>query len=199
MLAVISIPKLESVCFSLLLDPCSGLLASDNAVLDVIRAGKVARSSNASIFSPLIFVTRTNDVEALKKLVEQPEIDLDEQDENGLSAIMLAAAGGHVEAFRLLVYAGANVKLFNKYGDTAIILLEANKNSDVFEKVILEYALAKGSHGSTGFYALHRAACRGDLDSVRMLTSGGYDVNLLDGNGYTPLMLAARGGHGISV
>uniref|UniRef100_A0A5B7B997 Uncharacterized protein n=1 Tax=Davidia involucrata TaxID=16924 RepID=A0A5B7B997_DAVIN len=56
---------------------------------------------------------------------------------------------------------GANVKLRNKYGKTAITLSEVNKNStDVFEKVILEYALAKGNHGSTGFYALHHAACR---------------------------------------
>ncbi|KAK9276201.1 hypothetical protein L1049_005732 [Liquidambar formosana] len=171
-------------------------LGFQQTVLDIIRAGKVARSTNPSIFSPLMFVTRANDIEALKKLIEHPHIDLNEQDENGLSAAMVAAAGGHVEAFRLLVYAGADVKLHNKYGETAITLSEVSQNCEVFEKVMLEYALEKGNHGFAGFYVLHCAARRGDLALVRMLTSRGYDVNVPDGDGHTPLMLAARGGHG---
>ncbi|PQP95838.1 ankyrin repeat domain-containing protein 17 isoform X1 [Prunus yedoensis var. nudiflora] len=47
------------------------------AVLDVIRSGKDVQSSNTSIFSPLMFVTRANDVEALKKLIEGADVDLD--------------------------------------------------------------------------------------------------------------------------
>lgn len=167
-----------------------------HAVLDVIGAEKVPHSSNIEIFSPLIYVTQANDTAALKKLLQQPGVDLDEQDEKGFSAVMVAAACGHVEAFQLLVYAGADVKLRSKYGETAISLSEANWNSDAFEKVMLEYALGKGNHCSGGFYALHRAARRGDVVSVRMLTSGGYDVNVPDSDGYTPLMLAAKEGYG---
>ncbi|KAM7487164.1 hypothetical protein LguiB_024648 [Lonicera macranthoides] len=166
------------------------------AVLDVTRGGKVAQSSNAAIFSPLMFVTRANDTEALKKLIEKPEVDLDKQDENGFSAVMLAAAGGLVEAFRLLVNAGADVQLQSKYGETAISLSEANLNSTAFEKVMFEYTLAKGKKCSGGFYSLHRAALRGDLDSIRTFTCEGHDVNAPDSDGYTPLMLAAREGHG---
>ncbi|KAL7171693.1 hypothetical protein ACSBR2_036364 [Camellia fascicularis] len=168
----------------------------EQAVLELIRGGKFAYSSNASSFSSLLFVTRANDIEALKKLVEKSEIDLDEQDGNGFSAAMIAAASGHVEAFRLLVYAGANLNLHNKHGETVITLSESNKNSDVFEKVILEYALIKGSYNSAGFHALNRAACCGDIESVHMLTRAGCDVNVVDVDGYTPLMLAAKGGHG---
>ncbi|CAL5356088.1 unnamed protein product [Camellia sinensis] len=168
----------------------------EQAVLELIRGGKFTYSSNASNFSSLLFVTRANDIEALKKLIDKSEIDLDEQDGNGFSAAMIAAASGHVEAFRLLVYAGANLNLHNKHGETVITLSESNKNSDVFEKVILEYALIKGSYNSAGFHALNRAACCGDIESVHMLTRAGYDVNVVDVDGYTPLMLAAKGGHG---
>ncbi|PSS28775.1 Ankycorbin like [Actinidia chinensis var. chinensis] len=171
-------------------------LGFQQAVLDVIQGGRIAYSSNPSVFSSLMFVIRANDIETLKKLVERSEIDLDEQDRNEFSAAMLAAAAGHFEAFRLLVFAGADINLRNKYGETAITLSEANKNSDIYEKVILEYALANGSHNSAGFYALHRAAHRGDIESVRVLMRRGYDFNAFDGDGYTPLMLAARGGHG---
>ncbi|CAL5421175.1 unnamed protein product [Camellia sinensis] len=168
----------------------------EQAVLELIRGWKFTYSSNASSFSSLLFVTQANDIEALKKLVEKSEIDLDEQDGNGFSAAMITAASGHVEAFLLLVYAGANLNLHNKHGETVITLSKSNKNSDVFEKVILEYALTKGRYNSAGFHALNRAACCGDIESVCVLTRTGYDVNVVDVDGYTPLMLAAKGGHG---
>ncbi|XP_057982174.1 uncharacterized protein LOC131167386 [Malania oleifera] len=168
-----------------------------NAILGVIRSGKVPRSSNASVFSPLMFVARAGDTEALEALIGRADISIDYQDESGFSPVMVAALAGHVEAFRVLVYAGADVKLCNKSGDTAITLSQSNQNRDQFEKVMLEFALERGNRNAGGFYALHCAARRGDLAAVRLLTSKGYDVNVCDGNGYTPLMLAAREGHGL--
>ncbi|THU55673.1 hypothetical protein C4D60_Mb11t09050 [Musa balbisiana] len=44
------------------------------------------------------------------------DIDVDEQDENGQSPVMAAAGEGHVNAFRVLLFAGANMKLRNKSG-----------------------------------------------------------------------------------
>ncbi|KAJ8773508.1 hypothetical protein K2173_005754 [Erythroxylum novogranatense] len=170
-------------------------LGFQQPVVELIRAGKITRSSNPSTFSPLTFAVQINDIEALKKLIERAEINLDEQDADGYTAAMLAAAGGHVEAFRLLVYAGANLNLENKYGKTAISLSELNRHGEEIEKVMLEYALEEGYNYSAGIHALHRAARWGDLDLVRMLTKRGYDVNNFDSDGYTPLMLAARGGH----
>ncbi|GKA68117.1 ankyrin-3 isoform X2 [Tanacetum coccineum] len=146
-------------------------------ILDVVRSGKVVYSTDTSIFSCLMFVTRVNDIEGLKILVDQTGlVDLDEQDENGYSAVMVAVINGYVEAFRLLVYTGANVNLRNKYGETAISLSEASVNSGEFEKVMLEYTLNSCNHG---FYTLHHAVSRGDFESVERLTNGEKDV-LLD-------------------
>lgn len=171
-------------------------LGFQQAVLDATRTGKVPRSSSFQVFSPLMFVARVGNVHALKILIAQPDIELNYQDNNGLSAVMVTAIECHVEAFRLLVFAGADVKLSNKYGETAITLSELNHKHDLFEKVMLEFTLERGNRNAGGFYALHCAARRGDLDAVRLLTSRGYDVNVPDGEGYTPLMLAARKGHG---
>ncbi|KAK6281391.1 hypothetical protein POUND7_015216 [Theobroma cacao] len=165
------------------------------AVVDVIQAGKTPQSSNPSVFSPLMFTIQANEIEALKTLLKRTDINLNEQDDDGYSAVMMAASGGHVEIFRLLLSAGANVNLSNKYGDTAISLLELNQNGDVFDQLMLEFALEE-ANGPIGFYALHRAANRGDLNMVHTLTSRGCDVNAFDADGYTPLMLAARGGYG---
>lgn len=171
-------------------------LGFQQAVLDVSRCGKIPKSSNASVFSPLLFVAQTGDHEALEVIIGRGEVDLDYQDENGFSAVMFAALKGHVEPFRLLVYAGADVKLLNKSGETAIMLSKLNQNRDLFEKVMLEFALEKGNRNAGGFYALHCAARRGDLNAVKLLTRRGYDVNISDGDGYTPLMLAAMEDHG---
>ncbi|KAL1828677.1 hypothetical protein ACET3Z_007089 [Daucus carota] len=166
------------------------------AVLEVIQAEKVPYSSNVDVFFPLRYVIQADNTAALRKLLDKSFTDLDQQDKNGFSAAMVAAAGGHVEAFQLLVYAGADLLLLNKNGETAVSLSEANWNRDEFGKVMLEHALGNKKKCSGGFYALHRAARQGDVDSVGLLLTRGYDVNVPDSDGYTPLMLAAKEGHG---
>ncbi|XP_050235032.1 uncharacterized protein LOC126683225 [Mercurialis annua] len=171
-------------------------LGFQQTVLDVVRAGKFPITSNITLFSSLMLVAQAGDADALKMLITFEATDLDYQDDNGFSAVMLAASKGHVEAFRVLVYAGADVKLCNKAGETAITLSKLNQNHDLFEKVMLEFAIEKGNCYAGGFYALHCAARHGDLVAVKLLSSRGSDVNLPDGDGYTPLMLAAKEGHG---
>ncbi|CAI9779387.1 unnamed protein product [Fraxinus pennsylvanica] len=171
-------------------------LGFQQAVLDVIQTGKIVQSSNSEIFSSLLFATQANDIASLQKLIKQPDIDLNQRDENEFSAVMVAAAGGHVEAFRLLVNAGADVEIQNKYGETAISLAEVNQNSDAFKKVLTEYAYAKGNQNTRGSSALHRAARIGDLDLARALINEERDIDVLDCDGYTPLMLAAKAGDG---
>ncbi|KAK6116586.1 hypothetical protein DH2020_049692 [Rehmannia glutinosa] len=169
-------------------------LGFQRAVLDVIRSGKIVRSSNPETFSSLLFVTRANDVEALKVLIKQlPDLNLNEKDENGFTAVMVAASAGYVEIFKLLVNAGADLETRNRYGETAINLAKTNQNSEDFAKILSTYAYTKGDRDSKSS-VLHRAARVGDLVLVRELANNGYDVNTFDCDGYTPLMLAARSG-----
>uniref|UniRef100_A0A803PHE4 Uncharacterized protein n=1 Tax=Cannabis sativa TaxID=3483 RepID=A0A803PHE4_CANSA len=172
-------------------------LGFQQAVLDVIRDGVVIKSTNEVVFCPLMFVTRANDTEALKKLIETEGVNLDRQDENGFSAAMVAAKIGHLEAFKLLLNAGADMKLRNKHGETALKLSEVNHNRIEFEKLMLKESLEMTIKSPRcHFDSLHQAVEMGDFDYVRVLiTNEGYDVNSIDDDGYTPLMLAAKGGH----
>lgn len=170
-------------------------LTFHQAILEVIQKGKIPNSSNISLFSPLKFVAQAGDVQALQAVITQGGINLDIQDDRGYSALMVTAMKGHVEAFQLLLYAGADVKLSNKCGETAILLSQLNQNREHFERVMLEFAIEKGNCNAGEFDALHFAACHGKLDAVKLLTNRGYNVNTPDVNGNTPLMLAAREGH----
>ncbi|XP_056175873.1 uncharacterized protein LOC115667020 [Syzygium oleosum] len=171
-------------------------LGFQQAVVDVIRAGKVPQSSNAKMFCPLMFVTQVNEVEALKKLVEHAGINLDGQDAYGYTPAVRAAANGHMEALRVLVFAGANAKMKNKQGDTVRNISELTQNGEKFEAITQEYELQKRLNNSAGVNSLHHATWDGLIDLVRVLMSKGHDVNAPDADGYTPLMLAAKGGHG---
>ncbi|MED6189390.1 hypothetical protein PIB30_095580, partial [Stylosanthes scabra] len=165
-------------------------------ILDVIRSGKAVRSSNPSRFSALSFATRANDIDAIKRLIENANVDLNEQNENGFSAAMIAVSLGNLEAFRLLLYAGADIfKLKNKYGMTTLNLIDVSQNGEAFQRIMLEFAVKMGceSEDSNEVNPLHRAARYGDIDIVqKLLREGNYDVNSFDSQGYTPLMLAAK-------
>ncbi|CAN0896173.1 Ank3 [Linum grandiflorum] len=172
-------------------------LGFQQAAMEVIRSGKSLKSSSFAVFSPLAFSIRAMDLHALKKLTEKADVDLDEQDGDGFTPLMVAAAGGHIDAFRLLLQAGADVKLRNKRGETAMNLAESNpRRIELFEKALNQCGFYQMNCSIVGNNALHRAAVRGDLGLVQTLISQGCDVNALDGDLYTPLMLAARGGHG---
>ncbi|KAK1294195.1 hypothetical protein QJS10_CPA16g00190 [Acorus calamus] len=163
-----------------------------NTILEAIRSGAIVRSSDATVFSPIAFIIKFGDAEALHSSIAWPGTNLDEQDKQGFSPLMIAATEGDVEAFRALVFAGADVTLTNDAGETAISIAQRNKNRDAFDKVMLEHALHNNNP-----HALHCAARQGDTDSVQELLRrlGHGDVNAIDGEGYTALMLAARGGH----
>ncbi|XP_042437964.1 ankyrin-3-like isoform X1 [Zingiber officinale] len=166
-----------------------------DVILGVIRTGAVLWSSNPAVFSSITFAAHHGDVASLEVLLRRPEINIDEQDGIADSPVMITVKEGHVEAFRRLVFAGADMNLRNKDGETAIDLLRSKENRELFEQALLEFTLERGETGH--FHALHFVARRGDMAAVRLLTKRrGCDVNALDGEGYTPLMLAAREGHG---
>ncbi|KAM0965422.1 hypothetical protein ACFX13_021715 [Malus domestica] len=65
-----------------------------------------------------MLVTQANDVDALKKLIKGADVNLNEQDEKGHSAAMIAAEGGYLQTFKLLTDAGAKMNLLHKHGQT---------------------------------------------------------------------------------
>ncbi|XP_073526491.1 uncharacterized protein [Phyllobates terribilis] len=101
------------------------------------------------------------------------------------SPLLFAAQMGDIESLKILIARSPS---------EICCYTSATANArELLEKLLLEYALQQD--GRATFHALHCASRGGDVEAVRLLTVKGYDVNVADNEGNTPLMLAAKGGH----
>ncbi|KAG0474836.1 hypothetical protein HPP92_014522 [Vanilla planifolia] len=161
-------------------------------------AGAAIHSSNLMLFSPLHFIAGCGHVEALQMILNSSTAELNTLDSSSLTPIMVAARGGHLEAFRLLVMAGADIAAKSTDGINIMSILEHDSLAaikDNFEKALLDGVLANVIPNQVPFRALHYAARKGDTASSVQLLKMGYQVNALDEDGYSPLMLAAVEGN----
>ncbi|KAL0913364.1 hypothetical protein M5K25_016819 [Dendrobium thyrsiflorum] len=175
--------------------------AFSSSIIDILSqalfTGATIHSSNLRVFSPLHFIAGCGRAEPLQMILHSSTGELNKLDSSGLTPIMVAAIGGHLETFRLLVMAGADLAVRSSDGNTIMSILQYESiasSKDYFEKVLLDGVLGNVI-SNTPFRALHYAARKGDGSSTVQLLKMGYHVNSLDENGYSPLMLSAMEGH----
>ena len=114
-------------------------------------------------------------------------VNVDVEDENGLSVLMMAAQFGQFDICKLLIARGANVNTLGKvtalffgvkggYYNVCNLLIEAG--AEVNERLV------------QGYTALIVAAHYGHINICRLLLNFGADRNLVAGNNYTALKMA---------
>ena len=125
-----------------------------------------------------------------------PPANLESKNNEGMTALLLAAACGWSSAVELLIKHGANVDHQDKYHRTAMHLALMDKTimtpheSSVIIKTLLDgdanpnlLATGRGS-------VLTMAVSRGSLQIVQFLLEHRANPNLQDEEGYTPLHFA---------
>ena len=118
-------------------------------------------------------------------------LDQDTADPDGNTILMIAARLGHQSVVSLLIGRKANVTRRSSHGDTALMLACLKGHL-----AIAELLVANGAQLShPGWMPLHYAAFEGRSEVISYLIEKGADKNALAPNGFSALMLAARGGH----
>ena len=103
---------------------------------------------------------------------------------HGQTALMWAAAGGHTEAMRRLIAAGAYLDETSSLIDAPEIEADRRQGGFVYAKI------PRGS-----MTALHLAAREGQMESVRTLIDAGADLDAQDAEDSTALILATVNGY----
>jgi ankyrin repeat protein len=138
---------------------------------------------------------RYGDTELVKRLLDgDGGARVDEKDEWGETALMLASMGGHTEMGRLLLDKGALANEKDKDGRTALMLASERDHTEVV-KLLLDKGALLDKKNEDGRTALWWASEKGHAEVVRLLLDKGALLEEKNRNGRTALMLASMKGH----
>jgi ankyrin repeat protein len=117
-------------------------------------------------------------------------------EERGDTGLILAAREGSDKVFNVLLQTkGVNLDARSRNGDTALMLAAYRGNLAAVRAL-----LDKGAEpNQTGWTALHYAATVGNNDIVALLLDRSAYIDAESPNQTTPIMMAARGGHILTV
>ncbi|RDW84057.1 uncharacterized protein DSM5745_04383 [Aspergillus mulundensis] len=173
----------------------------------LIKAGACLYRSTMTGRTPLLYAALQGDHKIVKLLLDSetcttiPDRDGNTAplmttcvDNDGNSALHIAAEHGHLEAAKLLLSSRADPALPNFYGETPLILASLKGKVEIIQQLLK--AGAKVSRADDdGDTALHCAAENGYQDIVVSLLACGADVSASNSKGWTPLHLAASEGY----
>jgi uncharacterized protein len=145
----------------------------------------------------LVDAVKTGNVEAVRSLVKIASVNAPEVD--GTTALHWAVRADNLELVRLLLRAGADVRLANRYGVFPLTLAATNGNA-----AMLEALLAAGADPNTalpeGETAVMTASRTGKADALGVLLARGATANARERSlGETALMWAAAENHAEAV
>jgi ankyrin repeat protein len=121
------------------------------------------------------------------------DVPVDAQDNDGWTALRLAAAFGHKEVCQLLIHAKAQVNTANIQGTTALIFA-ANKGHKEVCQLLIDAQAQLNAKDNYGWTALVSAAYRGHNEVCQLLINAKAQADAKCRDGKTALMCAAANG-----
>jgi ankyrin repeat protein len=121
-------------------------------------------------------------------------VNINIQDSNSWTALMVASRKCDEEVVKLLLYTGANVNIKNNNGFTAL-MLASQEGHEAVVKLLLKARADVNIQDSNECTALMLASSYGHEKVVSLLLGKGADVNIQNNDGFTALMVAYQNGH----
>lgn len=142
-------------------------------------------------YDDLLRLTELGDTKGVERLLDRG-LDPNTADAKGNTILMIAARLGHRDLVWSLIRRKANASRRSQHGDTALMMASLRGDREI-ARMLIEFGGAEVNH--SGWAPIHYAAFEDRAELIRYLLAKGADKDALAPNGYTALMLAARGGH----
>ncbi|XP_055087841.1 protein phosphatase 1 regulatory subunit 12A isoform X2 [Periophthalmus magnuspinnatus] len=188
-------------------------------VLRLLDRGADINYANVDGLTALHQACIDDNVDMVTFLVEHGA-NINQPDNEGWIPLHAAASCGYMDIAEYLISQGANVGVVNSEGETPLDIAEEEAMEELLqneinrqgvdieaarkeeERVMLRDArqwLNSGQiqdvrHAKSGGTALHVAAAKGYVEVLKLLIQAGYDVNIKDYDGWSPLHAAAHWG-----
>ena len=136
---------------------------------------------------------RDGNIDAIELLLKK-HVDINVDDKNGVTALMLASGNGHTQVIELLLKKHPDINLQAKNGVTALMLASLNGHIQIVDLLLKEHANIN-TQEEDGWTALMLVSQKGYHQVVELLLKEHADINLQAKNGLAALMLASDNGH----
>jgi len=123
-------------------------------------------------------------------------VDVNYENEEGDTALMLAAGAGREEAAKMLAHAGADATHLNGVGDNALFRASRNGHMGTINVLLqAEGVDVNEGHEDSGDTSLFEAARKGHVEAATLLLDAGSDVNAVNVKQETCLFHACYNGY----
>jgi len=151
-------------------------------------------SSKLAWSAPLIHLAAAFDQgDALRELL-RAGVEIGARNNQGETALMVAAQKGKIKAINTLIEAGADMEATNSAGETAL-MMASHKGKIEAIKTLIKAGANKEAMDRWKFTPLMRTAEAGQVEALRAMLDAGAYKDAKTRRGLTPLMLATQHGH----
>ena len=133
---------------------------------------------------------RDGDFKKVQELLNKGA-DVDAKDENGVTALLEAYGGGHIEIMKLLLENEADIESQDLRKGVTILMAASTMGQAEVVKLLLEWEADVDAKANRGETALVLASFAGWPQVVKLLLEADADVNIKTHKGTTPLMGAS--------
>lgn len=180
-----------------------------------------AKNLDSGGLTPLLYAARENCAGCVEALIKH-HVDINKPDPDRVSPLLMAVLNTNWDVAKELIDAGADVNLWDKYGQSPLYAVASRRQDDDVRSIdqqnkatgddIMKSLIAKGANvnmqlfmrpakqrgtnNTRGATPLHAAASADDAEAVKLLLAAGAEVNLNTADNQSALMMSLASGAG---
>lgn len=142
----------------------------------------------------ILQAVRQGQLDSVRVILSKDPTAVEAKDGAGRTPLHMAANGGHVDIFELLIEKGADPKVKTQANTTTLHYAALGGHLNIVNRLI-ELGVGLDEKNFQTATPLYYACMNGHLSVVRLLAEKGADIEALDGEQGNALQTAAAGGH----